>query len=525
MKNGLLIAILLLQVNAFFCQNEKISDYNALVDSAFHYKTTNQAKMASFLEAIPKPIEEVLDNKKGLYYYLQSVLFKTEDNLIRAHESFILSIKYAENERDYKTAGDASHELALSLYSINENEQAEFYIKNASEFYTKINDKAGMLNVLQIPAYRSYLDHEYRKCIRLTNEHIDKYESFEKDQYYNLLANSMLVSSYMGLDNIDTANLYYSQFNSLQYHPTIKDYDYQYFNDFLYIDYINYYFRHDEIDSCFKYLSILEENKDRLDHTAITEMYLFFIDIYKKTENKEKEIAYLDSLRLFKEQVLSENVKGTFEVHKSLIESDKKLESANNKSNTVLIIAIVLLLAIIVLLVIYYSFKQKTEAKFNALNDELTLISFIDSNHEKLKIKTKNLEEYIIELKKVVKSITKEKDIAEQQNKINELYKELHLKAANSPGVGGSHSELVNKLNAKFFVEIQNLHPDLNESEIVICYYISIGFKNKEIAVFLNSSLRSIESKRFRISKKINLPKEENLADYLTKIYKTLKSD
>ena len=154
-------------------------------------------------------------------------------------------------------------------------------------------------------------------------------------------------------------------------------------------------------------------------------------------------------------------------------------------------------------------------SEYNTLKDEMTLISFVDSNHEKLKIKTKSLEEYIIELKKTVQSITQEKNTEEQRKQINRLYKDLHLKTVNSPQIGGSHSELVNKINAKFFLEIKRLHPQLNESEIVVCYYIFIGLKNKEIAIFLNSSLRSIESKRFRISKKINLSKNESIAEYL----------
>lgn len=220
--------------------------------------------------------------------------------------------------------------------------------------------------------------------------------------------------------------------------------------------------------------------------------------------------------------MLHKNIQGTFEIHKSLIESDKKIKTLKSDSNNSKIIALILIFVIIVLFVFYYFNRKKIKSDFNVLKDDLTVVSFIDSNHEKLKIKTKNLEEYVLELRKVLKSITQESDKVEQQNKIDKLYKDLHLRTVNSEGVGGSHSELVNKLNAKFFIEFQSLHPELNDSEIVICYYISVGFKNKEIATFLNSSIRSLESKRFRISKKINLAQNENLADYLSSIYRSI---
>ena len=68
-----------------------------------------------------------------------------------------------------------------------------------------------------------------------------------------------------------------------------------------------------------------------------------------------------------------------------------------------------------------------------------------------------------------------------------------------------NHFELVNDLNVDFFKKIQERYPQLNNSEIIICYYLFIGFKNKEISVFLNTTVRAVESKRYRITKKIDL--------------------
>jgi FixJ family two-component response regulator len=67
-------------------------------------------------------------------------------------------------------------------------------------------------------------------------------------------------------------------------------------------------------------------------------------------------------------------------------------------------------------------------------------------------------------------------------------------------------------------------HPQLNDSEVITAYYLFMGFKNKEIAVFLNISVRAMESRRYRISKKINLgTKQTTLVDYLKSTFKDLR--
>jgi DNA-binding NarL/FixJ family response regulator len=84
----------------------------------------------------------------------------------------------------------------------------------------------------------------------------------------------------------------------------------------------------------------------------------------------------------------------------------------------------------------------------------------------------------------------------------------------------------MNELNVEFFKKIEEVHPELNKSEIIICYYLFMGFTNKEIAVFLNTTIRSVESRRYRISKKIHLVKTDTtLLEYLENTFSyTLKN-
>lgn len=45
----------------------------------------------------------------------------------------------------------------------------------------------------------------------------------------------------------------------------------------------------------------------------------------------------------------------------------------------------------------------------------------------------------------------------------------------------------------------------LNHAEIEICAYFKIQFSTKDIALYLKCSLRSVENKKYRIRKKLNL--------------------
>lgn len=83
---------------------------------------------------------------------------------------------------------------------------------------------------------------------------------------------------------------------------------------------------------------------------------------------------------------------------------------------------------------------------------------------------------------------------------------------------------VVNEMNVDFFEKLKEKHPNLVESELLISYYLALGFKNKEIAAFLNTTIRSVEGRRFRLTKKIEAAMGDvNLLDYLDQMMKSLE--
>jgi DNA-binding CsgD family transcriptional regulator len=69
-----------------------------------------------------------------------------------------------------------------------------------------------------------------------------------------------------------------------------------------------------------------------------------------------------------------------------------------------------------------------------------------------------------------------------------------------------------------FLKKIKSIHPALTSNDLRLCAYLRLNLSSKEIAPLLNISPRSVEVKRYRLRKKMDLPHEANLSDYILEI-------
>lgn len=69
-----------------------------------------------------------------------------------------------------------------------------------------------------------------------------------------------------------------------------------------------------------------------------------------------------------------------------------------------------------------------------------------------------------------------------------------------------------------FFKRLDELFPDLNNRDKMLCAYIKMDLMSKEIAPLLNISVRGVEISRYRLRKKLHLEEKDNLADFLQKL-------
>jgi DNA-binding CsgD family transcriptional regulator len=69
-----------------------------------------------------------------------------------------------------------------------------------------------------------------------------------------------------------------------------------------------------------------------------------------------------------------------------------------------------------------------------------------------------------------------------------------------------------------FMKKLREKHPDLSNSERLMCAYLKMNLSTKEIAPLLNISVRGVETTRYRLRKKLGLDRDDGLIDYLMSI-------
>jgi DNA-binding CsgD family transcriptional regulator len=75
-----------------------------------------------------------------------------------------------------------------------------------------------------------------------------------------------------------------------------------------------------------------------------------------------------------------------------------------------------------------------------------------------------------------------------------------------------------NAVHEAFIKNLKELYPSLNQNDHRLCTFIKMNKSTKEIATFLNLSIRGVETSRYRLRKKMNLDSDENLYDIISSI-------
>ena len=65
--------------------------------------------------------------------------------------------------------------------------------------------------------------------------------------------------------------------------------------------------------------------------------------------------------------------------------------------------------------------------------------------------------------------------------------------------------EAFNNADKDFIKKLKSIHPNLTPNDLRLCAYLRLNLSSKEIAPLLNISPRSVEVKRYRLRKKMEL--------------------
>ncbi len=162
---------------------------------------------------------------------------------------------------------------------------------------------------------------------------------------------------------------------------------------------------------------------------------------------------------------------------------------------------------------------EKTEKKLIQIKNE-KLESEIEYKNSELASSAMNLvqkKEFILKIKDTLKHLNKnEKETLDSQE-----LKKLLRSLAEEEKLNDEWEQFsihFNNVHGDFLVKLSERYPTLKAHELKLCAYLRMNLSSKEIAQLMSISVRGVEISRYRLRKKLNIPTETNLFQFLLEI-------
>lgn len=153
--------------------------------------------------------------------------------------------------------------------------------------------------------------------------------------------------------------------------------------------------------------------------------------------------------------------------------------------------------------------KLKTAKELAVLKNEKLKVE-IDSKNRELAISTMS----IIKKNEFLNSIKDKLATAANPTQIKSVIRTIDKNITNDDD-WEFFEEAFNNADKDFFRRLQEKHKELTPNDLRLCAYLRLNLSSKEIAPLLNISIKSVEVKRYRLRKKMNLAHEAGLTEYI----------
>lgn len=344
-------------------------------------------------------------------------------------------------------------------------------------------------------------DKDYLKCITFENLYVvyDMIGNSDSAFYYMNLnrflidkiepklnymskttLHTFLAKHFMESEKYDSAEYY---FKSSQRIAKEFDFPYTSFNDETWGD---YYAKRNLKDSALqKYLAAAKNLEDLKNISGLPILYNKISELYKELGDDENAAHY-------KNKTLELGVKiydNKFEtVGSELVELEKEKQEKLGILKWILYIVFVLFIAI-GLFVVYFFWKIKPALQIHKLQPmESTSFEMMETKEEletKLSQKTNNSFDELVQLAK-----------------------------DNNPEFFAKFQDVY----PVFIQKILEIQPNLQTSELTFCAYLYLNFSTKDIANFTSTSPRTVQTRKYNIRKKLQIPTDEDLYIWIRKV-------
>ena len=541
----------------------KETNPNKALEYAFNIISESEDTPSPFLVGIYGAVGDILSNKElnadALNYYLKALqLFKAVPENKRKYKKInyppylLVSIGNVYfNEKDYEKA-EEKYLDALNNFNLIKDDAIKL------EGSCTVYDNIGLINIIK---------KNYKKADSLYNLSYKNRltENKPKNIIYSLLTKSRLAFE---LNDIFKANTLFNEATQLYNKASLKEKDIQNSTlnrnfGYLYALSGEYYFYNDEYETAIDYfeeaLKFLQNFPLEISpvNSMIAKSYLKIsrLDIAEKTAlnnlNKKEnigpeqkiqnfnvlEIIYtkkneLSKLISVKDSIIriasllkfSNITKSMSKLETQILLSKNQSELTENKIkyNTylyILVIGSIILFFSLITMRINYNFQKE---KNNRLTIEQEIISK-NLEHKNLElISSTNFisqrNEYLKSLRNKIKTLEKNNVSKKTSQFISKNIKTNIDNIINSEKTFESFEKQFTEVFPGFFKNLIKKHGRLTSTDLRLCAYLRMNQNSSEIAQITGASIRTIESQRYRLRKKLNLKPENDIINYLITI-------
>lgn len=159
--------------------------------------------------------------------------------------------------------------------------------------------------------------------------------------------------------------------------------------------------------------------------------------------------------------------------------------------------------------------ELETEQQLMKLRNE-QLIQDVDEKNKELAVSTMSLikkNELLAVIKEDLKKTSEEGSNKNIKSVITTITRNI-----NEEDTWNVFKEAFDNADKDFLKKIKAAHVALTPNDLRLCAYLRLNLSSKEIAPLLNISVRSVEIKRYRLRKKMDLSHEQGLVEYILSI-------
>lgn len=461
-------------------------------------------------------------------------IYLVQDKYVEALQIYQQCLKFSE-ENDYqKILPHLNNNMGVLYLRLNEYGEAFPYFEKAFQIFEEQEDNYNAANVLsnladilyqqgkETEALQKYLEampvflelkswyNVARTYDRIAGIHLVKEEFEEAREYLGMAVLTLEnnTNNFVGPRSIGSTSIY-----THVAHLAVHDRD---FSKALHFARLSY---RQAITNSY------QEN--------ITENAQLISEIFEELNQPDSALAYFKIYNEYKDQLLNEEnlkkitrLKMQYEfdgiLQKNELERVKKEATYKQKEYIYIGLIVFVLLSISIVILLYNIQKNKT-AKALLEQDNLTLEK--EKLNQELAYKRKELTTnmmYLLEKNEFILSIARKLEELKTDVKKGDrmLVQQIvnELKRNSSQKAWEEFEVRFMEVHAGFYKALNQKFPTLSPNEQKLCAFLRLNMSSKEISAITYQSTQSINQARFRLRKKMEMERDENLISFLTQL-------